>query len=87
MFRARPKTAAEWIARLSAGPISAGDKRALARWLAGRPDRLREFENSSLLWTISGSLDGSTIARSYLEQDIGLEKAPSGWLQNRAFSL
>jgi ferric-dicitrate binding protein FerR (iron transport regulator) len=82
MFRARLKTAAAWFVRLCAGPISAGDKRALARWLAGRPDRLREFENSSLLWKISRSLDGSSIALSYLEQDIGLEKASSGWLQN-----
>jgi transmembrane sensor len=86
MFRARPKTAAEWVVRLSAGPLSARDKRALARWVAGRPDRLREIENSSLLWTISGALDGSTIARSYLEQDIGFEAPPSGWLQSKAFS-
>jgi len=86
MFRARPKTAAEWVARLSAGPISARDKHSLARWVAGRPDRLRELESSSLLWKISGALDGSPIARSYLEQDMGLEKAPSGRLQNKAFS-
>lgn len=86
MFRARPKTATEWIVRLNAAPISAADKRALARWLADRPDRTRELENSSLLWKISGLLDGSAIARSYLEQDIGPEKAPSGWLRNRDFS-
>jgi len=58
----------------------------MVRWLAGRPDRSREFETARLLWKISGSLDGSTTARSYLEQDIGFEKAPSGWFQNRAFS-
>ena len=86
MFRAGPKTAAEWFVRLSAGPISTRDKYALARWVAGGPDRLRELENSSLLWKISGGLDGSTIARSYLEQDSGFETPSSGWLQRKAFS-
>ncbi len=86
MFRAGPKTAAEWFVRLSAGPISIRDKNALARWVAGGPDRLRELENSSLLWKISGGLDGSTIAQSYLEQDSGLETPSSGWLQRKSFS-
>jgi transmembrane sensor len=84
MFRARPKTAAEWFVRLSAGPISAGDKRALARWLAGKPDRLREFENINLLWRISGSLDGSQIARSYLANDISLKEKPTSRSRKKA---
>jgi ferric-dicitrate binding protein FerR (iron transport regulator) len=79
LFFAWHKTATAWVVRLSAGSISAGGNRALTRWMAGRPGRLRELKNASLLWMISGSLGGSSIAQSYLEQDIGFERyLPAG---------
>jgi len=60
MSRNEPQTAQDWIARVSAGPLSSEEQRALLRWL-GEPDRLSELKASPLLWELETQLPPQTL--------------------------
>ncbi len=65
-FLSRPRTAAEWVARLAQGMPSAADKRALEVWLSGDPNRRRALEDALRVWGAAASLTHSQVARDYL---------------------
>lgn len=70
MFSRRPQTATEWLVRLNAGPLSAADRRALARWLSADPARLEALEAARAVSRMAEGLTGSTVARAYLAEDL-----------------
>jgi transmembrane sensor len=69
MFRSKPKTAAQWMVRISSGELSGRDQRDLEKWLAQRPENKGELERSRQLWSLSAQLRNSATARSLLERD------------------
>lgn len=69
MFRTKPKTASQWIARLNAGPLSKADQKALGQWVNGHPGRLKELEVVRAIWAASGHLKHSAVSKDYLQQD------------------
>jgi transmembrane sensor len=69
MFRSKPKTAPEWMVRISSGKLSVRDQRNLEKWLAQKPENKRELERSRQLWSLSAQLRNSPTARSLLERD------------------
>lgn len=69
MFRSKPKTAAEWMVRISSGELSGRDQRNLEEWLAQKPENKRELERSRQLWGLSAQLRNSPTAQSLLERD------------------
>ncbi len=74
MFRRQPKTAAAWLARLNAGPLSPADRRALMRWLAADPQRLRDLEAMEAVSRMAAGLAGSADARDLLAADLAALK-------------
>lgn len=42
--------AAEWVARLDAGPLEAGERDSFRQWLEEDPDHLAAFEEASATW-------------------------------------
>jgi transmembrane sensor len=79
MFRSKPKTAAEWMVRISSGKLSGRDQRYLEKWLAQKPENKRELEKSRKLWSLSAQLRNSPTARSLLERD-EVSNSSEGWL-------
>lgn len=79
MFRSKPKTAAEWMVRISAGELSVRDARDLETWLGQRPENRRDLERSRTLWGLSAQLRDSPKARSLLQGDLAA-KGSKGWL-------
>ncbi len=79
MFRSKPKTAAEWMVRISSGKLSGRDRRDLEKWLAQKPENKKELERSRQLWSLSAQLHNSPTARSLLERD-EVSKVSKGWL-------
>lgn len=69
MFRSKPKTAAEWMVRISSGKLSGRDQRDLEKWLAQKPENKKELERSRQLWSLAAQLRDSPTARSLLERD------------------
>lgn len=67
MFRSKPKTAAEWMVRISAGELSGPDARDLETWLAQKPENRRDLEQSRKLWSLSAQLRDSPTARALLQ--------------------
>lgn len=85
MFRSKPKTAAEWMVRISAGRLSGRDQRDLEKWLAQKPENRRELEKSRRLWGLATQLHDSPTARSLLERD-EISNEPKGWLAGRTLN-
>lgn len=79
MFRSKPKTASEWMVRVSSGRLSGRDQRDLESWLAQRPENRNEFEKSRRLWGLAAQLHDSPMARSLLEGDTP-STGSRGWL-------
>lgn len=75
MFRRQPKTAAAWLARLNAGALSPADRRALMRWLAEDPARLKDLEAVEAISRMAGNLAGSAAARDLLAADLRAHQA------------
>lgn len=48
--------AADWAARLGGGPLSAGERRDLARWLGQAPAHAAAFEEAQAAWSRMGQL-------------------------------
>ncbi len=78
MFRSRPKTAPEWMIRISSGKLSGRDERDLEKWLAQKPENKRALERSRQLWSLSAQLRNSPTAQSLLERDE--ISSAKGWL-------
>lgn len=73
MFRSIPKTATEWMVRISSGELSGRDRRNLEKWLAQKPENQRDLEKSRQLWSLSAQLRSSPTARSLLDRDEAVE--------------
>lgn len=73
-FRRRPRTAAEWVARLQSGTVTASDRAALAAWLRQRPEHRAQLEAVAAIPTLASALGPR--ARRYLEDDARLAQAP-----------
>jgi len=84
MFRSKPKTAAEWMVRISAGKLSVMDQRDLERWLEQKPENRSELEKSRQLWRLSAQLRDSSMAQALLERD-DLAGRPKMWRTAGAF--
>jgi transmembrane sensor len=65
-FRRQPSTAAEWIARMHSGTMSAADRAAMSKWLASRPEHRREYERTAAAWELAQDLGSSAVAKHYL---------------------
>ncbi|MDB5739930.1 MAG: hypothetical protein JWP16_970 [Alphaproteobacteria bacterium] len=79
MFRSKPKTAAEWMVRISSGELSDRDRRDLEKWLALKPENKKDLERSRQLWSFSAQLRNSPAARSLLERNEASEGSKD-WL-------
>jgi transmembrane sensor len=66
MFSDKPKNAAEWMVRISAGKLSDQDQRSLEIWLAQKPENKAALEKARQLWSLSAQLRNSATARSLL---------------------
>ncbi len=77
MFRRTPQTATEWVVRLQAGPLSWWDRRALTRWLAQDPARLKALGEAQALSELAQRLGESGPARQLLAQDLWLHARTS----------
>jgi len=78
MLRSKPKTAAEWMVRISAGQLSGTDQRDLDQWLEQKPENKAELEKSRQLWRLSAQLRDSPMAQALLERD-DLAEHPKVW--------
>jgi transmembrane sensor len=78
MFRSTPKTAAEWMVRISSGELSGRDGRALEKWLALKPENRSDLERSRKLWSLSAELRNSSRARSLLQSDQAANTSKGG---------
>jgi transmembrane sensor len=78
MFRSTPKTAAEWMVRISSGELSGRDGRALEKWLALKPENRSDLERSRKLWSLSAELRNSPRARSLLQSDQAANTSKGG---------
>src|SRR5688572_19166288 len=76
IFRSTPETATEWIVRLNAGPLTWWDRRALNRWVAASPKRLKELETAQAVNELVQGLAGSPVARQYLAQELQAYASP-----------
>jgi transmembrane sensor len=85
MFRSKPKTAAEWMVRISSGELSGRDRRDLETWLLQKPENRSDLERSRKLWGLSAQLRDSPKARSLLERDQA-SKDSKDWLANSSLS-
>lgn len=85
MFRSTPKTAAEWMVRISSGKLSGADQRDLERWLEQKPENKTDLERSRQLWWLSAQLRDSPAAQALLERD-DVAEGPKPWLGNLAFN-
>jgi transmembrane sensor len=65
-FASRPRNAAEWVARLHSGAMTAADHVALAVWLDARPEHRGTYERLSATWALAHDLRSSGVARRYL---------------------
>ena len=85
MFRSRPKTAAEWMVRISSGKLSGADQRDLERWLEQKPENKTDLERSRQMWRLSMQLRDSPTAQALLERDDPAESSKP-WLADRTFN-
>lgn len=69
-MRRPQKTAAEWVARLSAAPLSSEEEQTLRHWLAEAPSHVHHFEQAQSIWKASAGLKHSELARTYLARDM-----------------
>jgi len=61
-----PSTAAEWIARMNAGPLSPELQAALDSWLARDSRNQADFTLARLTWSVAKRLETSDVARQEL---------------------
>ena len=62
-----PTTAAEWIARMNAGPLSPEMEAAFQSWLEGDSRRRADFVLARLTWSVAQRLEESAIAQKELQ--------------------
>lgn len=75
-FRRRPRTAAEWVARLNSGQATARDQAELAAWLDRHPEHREQFAAVASVWMRAPVLRNSPLARRYLAEIPSAPVAP-----------
>jgi transmembrane sensor len=65
-FRREPRNAAQWVARLHSGAMSAADQAALTAWLDRRPEHRSAFDRAGSVWELAQGLRTSAVARGHL---------------------
>jgi transmembrane sensor len=75
-FRREPRNAAQWIARIHSGAMSAGDQAALSAWLARRPEHREAFARAEAVWGLAQNLSSSQVARRYLAANAAPRRRP-----------
>jgi transmembrane sensor len=65
-FRREPRNAAQWVARLHSGAMSAADQAALTAWLDSRPEHRSAFARAGTVWELAQGLRASAVARGHL---------------------
>ena len=75
MSEFKPSTASEWVALISAGPLSSDDEAALRRWLASSPTHQADFALAQMAWSVACHLDKSEDAQRELKELNQLENS------------